>query len=283
MPDAGFSFDISTDQFEVEVLQRSHQVPILVDFWAAWCGPCRTLKPMLEQLAEAYNGAFLLAKVNTEEEQELAAHFGIRSLPTVKLFKNGSPVDEFMGALPEEAVRELLDRHLQATPGPAEALHDQARQALLNGDRDSAQQALQQALEHEPGNTRLRLELSALLLDLGDLEAAKATLQSIPADQRDDAEVKAMLARLSFASANTADLQALQARADANPDDDEAISALADALVQSGDPVAAMEQLLKRVSRDDGSAREKMLKIFDLLGDDPLVKTYRTRLFNTLH
>lgn len=283
MPDAGFSFDISTDQFEVEVLQRSHQVPILVDFWAAWCGPCRTLKPMLEQLAEAYNGAFLLAKVNTEEEQELAAHFGIRSLPTVKLFKDGSPVDEFMGALPEEAVRELLDRHLQATPGPAQALHDQARQALLNGDRDRAQQLLQQALEHEPGNTRLRLELSALLLDLGDPEAAKATLQSIPADQRDDAEVKAMLARLSFASANTADLQALQARADANPDDDEAISALADALVQSGDPVAAMDQLLKRVSRDDGSAREKMLKIFDLLGDDPLVKTYRTRLFNALH
>ena len=121
MSEPDYSFDVTTDQFEVEVLQKSHQLPVLVDFWAAWCGPCRTLKPMLEQLATAYAGAFLLAKVNTEEEQELAAHFGIRSLPTVKLFKDGAAVDEFMGALPEEAVRELLDRHLQAAPPPSDA------------------------------------------------------------------------------------------------------------------------------------------------------------------
>lgn len=283
MPASGFSFDISTDQFEVEVLQRSHQVPVLVDFWAAWCGPCRTLKPMLEQLADAYSGAFLLAKVNTEEEQELAAHFGIRSLPTVKLFKDGTAVDEFMGALPEDAIRDLLNRHLQPPPRPSDALREQARQALQAGDRDGALQLLQKALEQDPDNTRLRLELSTLLLENNDPEGAQACLQLLPAEQRDEPEVKALLARLSFASSSVADLSTLQARVDSHPDDHEAVYALADALVQSNNPVAAMDQLLKRVGHDDGSAREKMLRIFDLLADDPIVKTYRTRLFNALH
>jgi len=282
MPNSGYSFDVTTDLFEVEVLQKSHQLPVLVDFWASWCAPCRTLKPMLEQLAEAYDGAFLLAKVNTEEEQELAAHFGIRSLPTVKLFKDGAAVDEFMGALPEDAVRELLDRHLQA-PGPSDALHQQAQQALLAGDREQALALLQQALEQDPEDASLRLDLALLLLDSGDPDAARTCLQPLPADQRDTPEVKALLAQLSFAGAPAADLDALRHQLDTDPNNEAAINALADALVQSGDPAAAMDQLLKLVGRDDGGAREKMLKIFDLLGEDPLVKTYRTRLFNALH
>ena len=283
MPQPGYSFDVSTDQFEVEVLQKSHQVPVLVDFWAAWCAPCRTLKPMLEQLAEAYDGAFLLAKVNTEEEQELAAHFGIRSLPTVKLIKDGAAVDEFMGALPEDAVRELLDRHLQSVAHPSDALREQAQQALLAGERERAVELLQQALDGDPDNPLLRLDLATLLLDSGNPDAARACLDRLPADQRDQPEAKSLLARLSFAGTTVNDLDALQRQVDADPADQDAVSALADALVQNGEAVAAMDQLLKLVGRDDGGAREKILKIFDLLGDDPLVKTYRTRLFNALH
>ena len=282
MPDPGFSFDVTTDQFELKVLQQSRQVPVLVDFWAAWCGPCRTLKPMLEQLADSYSGAFLLAKVNTEEEQELAARFGIRSLPTVKLFKDGAAIDEFMGALPEDAVRELLDRHLQATPTPSDLLHEQARQALLAGDRDTALQLLRQGLQEDPDNNRIRLDLGTLLLDSSDPDGARSCLEKLPADQCEEPEAKALLARLSFASTH-ADLDALQRQVADHPDDNDAVCALADALVQNGDPVAAMDQLLKRVGCDDGCAREKMLKVFDLLGNDPIVKTYRTRLFNALH
>lgn len=283
MSDSTYSFDVSTDQFEVSVLQNSHQVPVLVDFWAAWCAPCRTLKPMLEQLAVAYDGAFLLAKVNTEEEQELATHFGIRSLPTVKLFKDGQPIDEFMGALPEEAVRELLDRHIQAPASAAELLREQAQTALAAGDPDQALTLLQRAVSEDPNDHLSRIDLAELLLEQGDVDAARACLKHLTIEQQDLPESKALLARLQFAGEGPLDLAALRQQADSAPDDQALRMNLVDALVQSAEYAAAMDQLLTLISDGNGEAQGKMLAIFELLGDDPLVKTYRSRLFNTLH
>ena len=283
MSESSFSFDVTTEQFETAVLENSHQLPVLVDFWAAWCAPCRTLKPMLEQLASDYDGAFLLAKVNTEEEQELAAHFGIRSLPTVKLFSGGDVVDEFMGALPEEAVRELLDKHVQAAPRPSDLLLEQAHIALLAGDRDQALALMQQAAEIDPDNAPIRLDLAGLLIDTGDTDGARECLDSVANTLGEEAEFKALAARLSFSGEVPVDLGQLQQQVNANPGDSQQRMQLADALVQSGEYAAAMDQLLTLIGGDDGSAREKMLKLFDLLGDDPLVKTYRSRLFTALH
>jgi len=283
MSDSTYSFDVSTDQFEVAVLQNSHQVPVLVDFWAAWCAPCRTLKPMLEQLAVTYNGAFLLAKVNTEEEQELAAHFGIRSLPTVKLFKDGQPIDEFMGALPEEAVRELLDRHIQPPASASELLREQAQTALAAGDPDQALALLQQAISEDPDDHVSRIDLAGLLLDHGDVDAARACLEQLPIGQQELPESKALFARLQFAGDGPLDLAVLRQQADAAPADQALRMKLIDALVQSAEYTPAMDQLLTLVSGGNGEARKKMLAIFELLGDDPLVKTYRSRLFNALH
>jgi len=283
MSDTSFSFDVNTAQFELAVLEKSHQVPVLVDFWAEWCAPCRTLKPMLEQLASDYAGAFLLAKVNTEEEQELASHFGIRSLPTVKLFADGSVVDEFMGALPEDDVRELLNRHLQAPPRPSDALREQAQAALSNGDRDTAIALLRQAIDSDPDNHPLYLDLATLLLDNSETDAARACLDSVADILGEQDDYKALIARLSFASDAPLDLAQLRQQVAAAPDDSSHRLELVDALVQSGDHAAAMDQLLTLVGRDDGTAREKMLKLFEMLGDDPLVKTYRARLFNALH
>lgn len=259
-PPAGaqvLAFDVTEASFERDVLERSLDVPVLLDCWAPWCGPCRSLGPVLEKLAQAYGGRFLLAKLNTDEAPQISAALQIRSIPLVVLFVGGRPVDQFVGALPEGKVREFLDRHLQPQASPAEQLRADAAAAP---DAATAEALLKNALALEPGHPGATLDLAERLLDRRALDDAKALLDGVPAAARDDRHA-AIAARLQLALNRPAgDAAELGARIAANGKDFEARFALAALQVYDGDFRAAFEQLLEVVLRDKGDARERARK-----------------------
>ena len=285
MADSPFIIDVTRDNY-AQVMEDSYKVPVLLDFWASWCQPCHALMPILAKLADEYDGKFLLGKLNTEEEQEIAAQFGIRSIPTVKLFRDGQPVDEFMGALPEVAVREFLDRHV---PRESDMQVEKARQHLLTGDAEGAIALLNEAREADPDNPRITLALAQAQAAAGDSAAAAATLDSLPADQQERPEVAALRSLLSFAS-EVADAPAtaeLEAKHTADPDDLDALYLLGMRKVVEQDYDAAMELLLQLMQKDrsykDDAGREGLVKVFELLGDDPRVGQYRRRMASLLY
>jgi len=287
MTDSPHSANVGRNDFQQQVLERSNTVPVLVDFWAAWCAPCRSLMPLLAKLAEDYGGKFFLAKVDTEAERELASQYGIRSLPTVKLFRNGKPVDEFMGALPEASVREFLDRHL---PRESDALIDRALEAMTAGKPDEAISGLRAALEQDTYYLRSRLELARCLMQAGKLDEADETLTAVSIADADKPEIKSLKAQLGIARnvAVAPDKKQLEQRITDNPKDCEARMQLAARLVLEQDYKSAMDQLLEVVRRDrsydDDAGRRALLDIFSLLGDsDPLVKQYRGKLAMALN
>lgn len=285
MSDSSFIVDVTRENFR-QVLEASFRVPVLIDFWASWCQPCQVLMPVLAKLADEYQGKFLLGKLNTEEEQEIAAQFGIRSIPNVKLFRNGQPVDEFMGALPEKAVREFLDRHL---PRESDAVVEKAHRHLAAGDADAAIALLTDARESDPGNPRISLALAEAQAANGDLAAAQEILDGLPPEERDKPEVAALGSRLFFAT-RVADAPAapeLEARIADNPDDHEALYQLALRKVVEQDHETAMELLLQLMKKNrafgDDAGRLALLKIFALLGNDPRVDLFRRRMANLLY
>ncbi len=284
MADSPYIFEVTQENFAQVVLQGSQQQPVLVDFWADWCQPCRMLMPILSNLAEQYNGQFILAKINSDQNQELAAQYGVRSLPTVKLFKNGQPVDEFMGALPESQVREFLDRHIERE---SDKLLDQAMAILASGDEDAALPLMRKAAELDPKRARIITPLARLLAGKGQTQEALDLLNGLPSSERDSAEASALLAQIEFSqqAADLPDRQTLETRAEAG--DLEARLQLANKLVAEGDYQPAMDQLLAIMQKDrgfqDDIARKTLLKIFDMLGDDPLVEQYRRKMFNYLY
>jgi putative thioredoxin len=287
MTNSPHSANVSRSDFQQQVLDRSNTVPVLVDFWAAWCAPCRSLMPLLAKLADDYAGKFFLAKVDTEAERELAQQYGIRSLPTVKLFKNGKPVDEFMGALPEPSVREFLDRHL---PRESDALVDRALEAMAAGEEDEALTGLRTALELDSNYLRPRLELARCLVQAGKLDEADETLAAVSIADADNPEIKSLKAQLGIARnvAGAPDRQLLERRIAENPKDCEARMQFAARLVLEQDYQNAMDQLLEVVRRDrgygDDAGRRTLLDVFSLLGDnDPLVKQYRGKLAMALN
>jgi putative thioredoxin len=259
---------------------------VLIDFWASWCQPCQALMPVLAKLADEYQGKFLLAKLNTEEQQEIAAQFGIRSIPTVKLFSQGQQVDEFMGALPESEIRRFLDRHI---PRESDAVVDQARQLLFGGDAEAARDLAQQAIDHDPDNHRATLVLAQAQAALGDAESAEQTLSALPLDEQDKPEAVSLRSRLYFEAmlAGAAPEDELAARLQADPRDSEARFQLAVRRVLANDFDTAMEALLG-LMRDDraygeDAARKTLVKVFELLGDDPRVARYRGRMASLLY
>ncbi len=286
MADSPYIFEVNADNFEQVVIEGSSSAPVLVDFWADWCNPCRMLMPVLAKLAQEYNGQFILAKVNSDANQELSARYGVRSLPTVKLFKNGQPVDEFMGALPESAVREFLDKHIERE---SDKLCDLAAEAQSTGDHERARALLQQANTIDPGRPRVITELATLLADGGEYDKADELLQSLPADERAKAPAAGLLARMGFVreAADFPAIDELREKVAQNPDDLEARHALAIRLAAQNDYREAMDQLLEIMRKDrgfrDDLARKTLLKIFDLLGNDPLVAEYRRKMANLLY
>ena len=294
--------DVTMENFEADVIAASMSTPVLVDFWAPWCGPCKTLGPLLEKLELEYAGRFKLVKIDSDQEQQLAGAFGIRSVPTCVLLVNGQPVDGFQGALPEGQLRAFLDQHV---PSAEETLAEQeeelAQEALADGDTGTALERLQHAVATDPANDDARFDYVKLLLALGRDDDAKVAFAPVIAKttlvRRFDALQRWMDA-IDFVATtqNTAAAQAdFDARIAANKRDFEARFAQAQLLMAAQRWTDAMDQLLEILMRDkswnDELARKTYIAILELIEaprpkvadgqippDDPVVSSYRRRL-----
>lgn len=287
MADSPYIVNITAQNFAQVVLETSREKPVLVDFWADWCSPCRILMPVLAKLADEYQGAFLLAKVDTEQERELAAQFGIRSLPTVQLFRDGQPVDQFMGAIPESEIRRFLEPHL---PQPSDDLLEQAQQLLRQGDGDGAERLVEQALAEDPDNPRTQLAYARVSAAVGRFEQAEQALERLPAEQQGEPETKALRAQILFdRTVEQAPPESeLRQRLTSGKGNSETLYQLAAQRVMEGDYPTALELLLQLMQKDrafgDDAARKGLLAVFDILGGSgELVNRYRNRMFNLLH
>jgi putative thioredoxin len=276
---AAAPIEITAANFEREVLLRSREVPVLVDFWATWCGPCRTLGPILDKLAREQSGRFVLAKVDIDKSPELAEIFRIQSVPTVLLLVDGRPIDGFLGAQPEAAVRKFLEPHLKAAP---KAALEQANALAAEGRREEAVNVLRGHLRAKPDDAPARIALAQLLLDLGKGEDARLVSEKLtPEDLESDAG-KALSARMQLAQ-SAGDVSKLAAAADAAPEDVDARIAYGKALLAAGQREEGLEQLWQAAQRDlhhDGDApRKAMIEAFTALGwEDPLTLEYQRRL-----
>jgi putative thioredoxin len=289
MADSPYIFEANTQNFAQLVIQNSRQVPVLVDFWADWCQPCKTLTPILTKLIEEYRGAFILVKVNTDQNQALASQLGVRSLPTVKLFKDGKIVDEFMGALPEVEVRKFLNKHRVR---PTEPYRQQALMMQDEGDLEGAMNLMGQVLQHEPDFHEAALDLAAMLLVAGDTNQAEAMVNQVPEAsvapeliQKLRADIK--LARLKEQSEGQ-DTSELEQRIAQDPKDYAAMIELAKIRVAQGRTEEGLELYLKVMKADrsfgEDAGRQGLIASFDLLGaNDPLVKKYRSKMFSLLY
>ena len=278
------SFDVQTASFEQDVLARSTEVPVLVDFWADWCAPCKQLKPILEKLADEYGGAFVLAKINSDQEQQLPALFGVRSLPTVVLLKDGRPVDGFMGAVPESQVRQFLAQHgiqPQSASEPAEPEPDRRTPQQLVAD-------LEAQIAAEPDKPELQLDLAVALSRMGDVERAAKVLDGLPANLAADDRAKRVRATLDFAAAldGAPAVPELEHRLTHDENDHAARHLLGVHALVGGDTEFALQQFLELLRRDktwnDGAARRALVDAFKVIDDEDLVGKYRRKMASLL-
>jgi putative thioredoxin len=282
-------FEAGEANFETDVLQASLQTPVLVDFWATWCGPCKTLGPILEKLAGEYAGAFRLAKVDCDKEQQLAGMFGVRSIPTVVLIQGGQIVDAFSGALPESQVREFLKRHRVEPASRIEAPAQDVEDGAVPAETPQAAIArIGQALATDPDNAGLKLDLALARARSGDTTNAQATLDTLPIDLAEDDRAKALTALLAMQQslAQIPPATELRARVERDPHDFTALDGLGVRQLLDGDAAEAMQQWLAILAADrgwnEGLARKRLLDAFRIVHDEALVSTTRRKMSSLL-
>jgi putative thioredoxin len=279
--------EVGVESFQAQVIERSRQVPVLVDYWADWCGPCQMQMPLLHKLVEEYAGKFVIAKINTDQERQLAQQHNIRSLPTMRIYKHGEIVEEIAGAQTESALRILLDRHIERT---SDQVRSEARRLFSS---DQAQQALALLAEthaSEPDNHQLTLDYASMSIRAGQLDQAEALLDAMPYEVRNESDALGVRAVLDFSrvAGTDADLAELQARIVSDPSDSAARYRLGAALLLSGSTQAALDEFLYLLQHDrgfhDDAGRKALLASFDLLGkDNELAGIYRRRMFTALY
>jgi putative thioredoxin len=286
MNEMAHTSEVTSETFHGTVVKRSHTVPVLVDYWADWCGPCHMQMPVLKQLLEEYAGKFELAKVNTDEQQVLAREHGIRSLPTMRLYKQGEIVEEILGAQTESTLRMLLDRHIERE---SDRLCLQARELYAGGDREAAFRLLDTAHKSDPDNHRVVLEYADMGLQDGRLEMAADLLAGLPFEVRETAAAVRLGALTEFATIarDAPPVAELEASVSRDPEDLEARYRLAAHYVLEDRMADAMEILLYILQHDrafrDDAGRTGLLAVFNLLGNEgELVNTYRRKLFNAI-
>lgn len=287
MADSAYVVAVTAETFHSVVIEGSHERLVLVDFWADWCAPCRMLMPVLATMADAYGGKLLVAKVDTEQERALAAEFGIRSLPTVQLFKDGKVVDQFMGALPEPQIRAFLERHL---PRESDGLLARAQALLDAGDQIGAAELIEQAREADPEDASVRVADVRLALAAGKVQEAQEILETLPLELADDPDVASLKGQTTFAAlaVDSPKESVLIQRLSQDPKDSDARYRLAAHLVLNGDFEGGLEQLLELMKRDrpfnDDAGRKGMLQVFAMLGGEgDLVVRYRARMSSALY
>jgi len=270
--------DVTTQTFVQEVVERSHKTPVLVDMWATWCGPCKTLGPILEKVAREMNGRFVLAKIDIDANPEIADAFQVQSVPTVILLKGGRPVDGFVGGQPEKKIRDMLEKHLGPSVDPLEAAleHEKA------GEPAIALMHVAELADQEPPHPLARAHRARLLLVIGETEDGRAEYESLPESEKDSDPGRAAKALLALQAQKT-DLAPLEAAVKKNPDDVAARIALGRALLAESRGAEGLEQLYQAAKLDlrfnDSEPRKAMIEAFEALGGaDPAVVDYRRKL-----
>ena len=287
--DADLIKNTTTKDFMRDVVEASREVPVLVDFWAPWCGPCRQLTPLLEKAVRAAKGAVKLVKMNIDEHPQIPGQMGVQSIPAVFAFQDGRPVDGFMGALPESRIRSFIARLIGDESADAAADLDAADEALAAGDANTAAQAFAEALQKDAENERAAAGLAKCYIKTGDLTRAEQTLALVPPAKADSVPVASARASLELArkAANAGDAESLRAKLAANPNDSQSRFDLAVALNAKGDRQGALDELLTIIRKDrafnDDAARKQLLQLFDAWGpSDPATISGRQRLSSLL-
>ena len=280
---------IETDAagFQQQVIEKSRQVPVLVDFWAEWCAPCKMMLPVLQALAADYGEQLVIVKVDTDRERSLAEQNGIRSLPTLRLYRHGEVVEEILGAQPEAVLRPLIDSYIERE---SDRILQQALELETQGEPGQALQLVEQAYRDDPGNLRLPLEYARLCIENNELDRAGEIIDALPRELRDTTESKSLQVLLEFnrATAAAPPLEALESTLATDPRQSEARYHLAARQVLLADYDKALENFLELLKQDrgygDGAAQRGLLAIFGLLGEnDERVTSYRRKMFALLH
>ena len=287
MTSSPYIFEATMENFQQEVMEASATTPVLVDVWAEWCAPCKQLMPILEKLVEEYQGKFLLAKVNADEQQELTSSLGVRSLPTVILVKDGQAVDGFNGAQPESEIRKVLGKHIEA---PAEDPYEKAHALWEAGDIDGALAILTEMNQKDPENLDVLIDLAQLKAEQGDLDTAEQVLNSLPPEEKMQHKAKQLAARVKFLkqSGELPPQAELEAKLEANPKDPEALHQLSLHMVLQDKNAEAMDLLIRLMQADgtykDGIAKTTLVELFEKLGNNnPDVRAYRRKLYTLMH